>query len=176
MMRSQLQILRTAVTERARSSAPWAKSVSSIRAAATFRTPGNNNKNIGLGFFVGFGVGVSSVYQLCNSYEGARENVERDLVQVAGQACNEDPLQSKAFVIQFSGDSQASQVENLRHEVTAILLSGASVSRGDQDVVLLNSSGGEVSGYGLAAAQLERLKDAGLHVTVCVDQCAASGG
>ena len=36
--------------------------------------------------------------------------------------------------------------------------------------------GGTVTGYGLASAQLARLKAAGLKVTVCVDQVAASGG
>ena len=43
-------------------------------------------------------------------------------------------------------------------------------------VVRLESGGGLVHGYGLAAAQLARLKDAGLKLTVCVDKVAASGG
>jgi serine protease SohB len=33
-----------------------------------------------------------------------------------------------------------------------------------------------VHGYGLAAAQLVRLRDAGFHLTICVDKVAASGG
>ena len=33
-----------------------------------------------------------------------------------------------------------------------------------------------MTGYGLAMAQLLRLKEAGLHLTVCVEQVAASGG
>ena len=33
-----------------------------------------------------------------------------------------------------------------------------------------------VHGYGLAAAQLVRLRDAGFNVTICVDKVAASGG
>ena len=40
----------------------------------------------------------------------------------------------------------------------------------------MNSGGGTVTGYGLASAQLQRMKDAGLHLTVCIDQVAASGG
>lgn len=43
-------------------------------------------------------------------------------------------------------------------------------------MVRLESGGGLVHGYGLAAAQLVRLKDAGLKLTVCVDKVAASGG
>jgi len=41
---------------------------------------------------------------------------------------------------------------------------------------LVKSGGGTVTGYGLAAAQLIRIKDSGLFLTVCVDEVAASGG
>ena len=40
----------------------------------------------------------------------------------------------------------------------------------------LKSPGGTVHGYGLAAAQIERIKSAGMNVVVCVDEIAASGG
>ena len=43
-------------------------------------------------------------------------------------------------------------------------------------MLVLNTGGGTVTGYGLAAAQLTRLRDAGLKLTVCVEQVAASGG
>ena len=79
------------------------------------------------------------------------------------------------FVLSFNGDVMASQVSHLREEVTAVL-SSANVTRGDQMLLLLTSGGGTVTGYGLAAAQLQRLKDKGIKVTVCVDQVAASGG
>ena len=46
----------------------------------------------------------------------------------------------------------------------------------DEVVIRLTSPGGSVSEYGLAAAHLLRLKQAGLHTTVCVDTVAASGG
>ncbi|RSR62861.1 protease SohB, partial [Acinetobacter baumannii] len=46
----------------------------------------------------------------------------------------------------------------------------------DRVVVRLESPGGMVHGYGLAAAQLVRLRDAGFHLTICVDKVAASGG
>ena len=79
------------------------------------------------------------------------------------------------FVLEFFGDVQASQVKNLREEVTAVL-SGGAVERGDEVLLVLNTGGGTVTGYGLAAAQLLRLKAAGLKLTVCVEQVAASGG
>jgi serine protease SohB len=51
------------------------------------------------------------------------------------------------------------------------------LTRGGVEVVLvLESPGGSASDYGLAAAQLVRLRDAGVPLTVCVDRVAASGG
>lgn len=69
----------------------------------------------------------------------------------------------------------ASQVGRLREEITAIL-NICNKERGDRVVLQLNSGGGTVTGYGLAAAQLQRLRDAGLPLTVCIDEVAASGG
>ena len=79
------------------------------------------------------------------------------------------------FVLSFDGDINASQVVRLREEITAILLN-ADVSNHDEVVVNVRSGGGTVTGYGLAAAQLERIRQAGLKLTVCVDEVAASGG
>ena len=69
----------------------------------------------------------------------------------------------------------ASQVAKLREEITAII-NLCDVQRGDRVIVQLNSGGGTVTGYGLGAAQLQRLKNAGLHLTVTIDEVAASGG
>ncbi len=80
---------------------------------------------------------------------------------------------SHVFVLDFDGDIKASAVEHLREEITAVI---ASAKKGDEVVVRLESAGGQVNSYGLAAAQLARLKDAGLILTVCVDKVAASGG
>jgi signal peptide peptidase SppA len=79
------------------------------------------------------------------------------------------------FLITFRGDVMASQVLNLREEVTAVLTQ-ADPERGDCVVVRLSSPGGTVYGYGLAAAQLARLKKVGINVVICVDEIAASGG
>lgn len=79
----------------------------------------------------------------------------------------------RIFVLDFDGDVQASEVENLRHEVSAILM----VAReGDEVIVNVESAGGMVHTYGLAASQLQRIKDQGLTLSVCVDKVAASGG
>lgn len=82
-------------------------------------------------------------------------------------------VKSTTFVVDFNGDVKASPAEDLGHEVNAIL---QAAQKGDEIIVRLESPGGVVHGYGLAAAQLARLKAAGYKVTVCVDKVAASGG
>jgi serine protease SohB len=77
------------------------------------------------------------------------------------------------FVLEFSGDLFASAVRNLREEVTAI---AAVAGKDDEVVVRLESAGGAVPHYGLAAAQLMRLRERSIAVTVCIDRIAASGG
>ncbi|MGB2192927.1 MAG: protease SohB, partial [Luminiphilus sp.] len=79
----------------------------------------------------------------------------------------------RVFVLDFDGDMQASQVDQLREEVSAIL---PVVGEADKVLLRLESGGGVVHGYGLAASQLTRLKDAGITLTVSVDKVAASGG
>lgn len=79
----------------------------------------------------------------------------------------------RVFVLNFAGDLQASGVAALRHEVTALL---SRVQSDDEVVVRLESAGGMVHGYGLAASQLDRIVQAGTRLTVCVDKVAASGG
>ncbi len=84
----------------------------------------------------------------------------------------EEP-KKRVFVLNFHGDIRASEVALLREEVTAILLG---VREGDEVLVRLESAGGMVHAYGLAASQIMRLRDAGVDVTVSVDKVAASGG
>lgn len=94
--------------------------------------------------------------------------------QLAKEAKIRRKNNQKIFVLDFKGDIQASAVENLREEITLILAT-AKAGR-DRVVVRLESRIGMVHGYGLAAAQLVRLRDAGFHLTICVDKVAASGG
>ena len=101
-----------------------------------------------------------------------------ELLQLAQQLSKETRLRKKnnqkVYVLDFKGDTAASAVENLREEITLILAT-AKAGR-DRVVVRLESPGGMVHGYGLAAAQLVRLRDAGFNLTICVDKVAASGG
>lgn len=77
------------------------------------------------------------------------------------------------YVLDFKGDIKASQVDQLRDEISAILLVA---KKSDEVVVRLESPGGMVSGYGLAASQLQRIRDKDISLTVCIDKVAASGG
>lgn len=86
---------------------------------------------------------------------------------------SKDQNQKRLFVLDFKGDVKASEVENLRKEINTILSVSAP---GDEVILRLESPGGMVHTYGLAAAQLERVKEAGLKLTICVDRVAASGG
>ena len=96
------------------------------------------------------------------------------LQQLAKEAKIRKKNNQKIFVLDFKGDIQASAADTIREEITLIL---ATAKAGhDRVVVRLESPGGMVHGYGLAAAQLVRLRDAGFNLTICVDKVAASGG
>ncbi len=81
--------------------------------------------------------------------------------------------QPRVWVLDFHGDLKASQTEHFAQEVSAII---EVATHDDEVVVRLESPGGLVHAYGLAAAQLDRLRTAGLTTTVCIDKVAASGG
>ena len=80
----------------------------------------------------------------------------------------------RIYVLDFDGDIKASDTEPLRRAISAVL----SVAEQDKDevVIRLESGGGLVHSYGLAAAQLDRIRSKGIHLTACVDKVAASGG
>ncbi len=80
---------------------------------------------------------------------------------------------SRVFVLNFNGDIRAQATQSLREEITAILLIATPC---DEVVVRLESAGGLVSNYGLAASQLKRLRDRNIPLTIIVDRIAASGG
>ncbi|MBZ5487824.1 protease SohB [Halomonas aquamarina] len=91
------------------------------------------------------------------------------------KAARQDGEQSatRVWVLDFQGDLKASQTEHFSQEISAII----DVATADDEVVVrLESAGGLVHAYGLAAAQLDRLRNAGLSTTVCIDKVAASGG
>ncbi|WP_230621240.1 protease SohB [Aggregatibacter sp. Marseille-P9115] len=77
------------------------------------------------------------------------------------------------YVLHFKGDISASETAALREEISAIV----QVAKPNDEVLLcLESPGGVVHGYGLAASQLMRLKQHNIKLTVAVDKVAASGG
>lgn len=79
----------------------------------------------------------------------------------------------RVFVLDFHGDLRAAAVASLREEVTSVLTVATSA---DEVVVRLESAGGLVYAYGLAASQLQRVRDRGVPLTVVIDKVAASGG
>lgn len=85
----------------------------------------------------------------------------------------EPDAKPRVWVIDFKGSMDAHEVSSLREEITAVL---AAAKARDQVVIRLESPGGVVHGYGLAASQLQRLRDKQIPLTVAVDKVAASGG
>lgn len=86
-----------------------------------------------------------------------------------------DAIPDIAYVMEFKGDSQASQVMKMKEEIS-VLLNLNKTDRISEVILKLHSPGGSVYGYGLAEAELSRIKQAGIKLTVCVDEVAASGG
>ena len=86
---------------------------------------------------------------------------------------DKDQKEDSIFVLNFKGDIQASEVEKLKQEVNAILLSESDCK---EVVIRVESGGGSAYAYGLCAAELKRLVDNKINLTVCIDKVAASGG
>lgn len=85
----------------------------------------------------------------------------------------EERSKNRLFLIDFKGSMDAREVTSLREEITAVI---TMAKPEDEVLVRVESGGGVVHGYGLAAAQLQRLRDKGIFLTVAVDKVAASGG
>ncbi len=117
-----------------------------------------------------------SIKHLNKHYSELQEKIQKELniKKVKKNKPNKaDKDKPSLFLIDFEGDIKASQVESLRDEITAVL----SVAKNQDEVVVrITSPGGTVNGYGLAASQLQRIRDNNLKLTVCIDKVAASGG
>ena len=92
-------------------------------------------------------------------------------VAVDDNAATKEP--GKVFVVRFEGDVAASDVDNFRLEISAILTMATS---SDEVVVCIESPGGMVHSYGLAASQMMRVRNQNIPLTAVVDKVAASGG
>ena len=93
----------------------------------------------------------------------AKEKIKREKKEV----------KPRLYVLNFDGDIRAQAASSLREEVTALL---SVAKEGDEVFVKLESPGGIVPGYGLAASQLKRIRDRKISLTASVDKVAASGG
>ncbi|MFK8330538.1 protease SohB [Pseudomonas sp. BJa5] len=130
--------------------------------------------------------GQLQVNKLNEFYKDLRERLESGMLDKAElkalrkQQAKEQKQQkkkpddkSRVFVLDFDGDIKASATESLRHEISAVL---SLATPRDEVVLRLESGGGMVHSYGLAASQLARIRQAGVPLTVCIDKVAASGG
>ncbi|CAM3292844.1 protease SohB [Halomonas lysinitropha] len=116
--------------------------------------------------------------QLAASQPGARKRLAKafrrdDKEHDRRSRKGEGEASATVWVLDFHGDIKASGTGQLAEEVSAVL---AVAGEGDEVVIRLESAGGLVHGYGLAAAELDRLRQGGLSTTVCIDKVAASGG
>lgn len=89
------------------------------------------------------------------------------------KAAKTEDKTKNVYVLNFEGDIKASAVCHLSEEITTIL---NVATPKDEVVIKVDSAGGMVHGYGLAAAQLMRLRKHHIPLTVMIDKIAASGG
>ncbi len=111
------------------------------------------------------------LHVLCPGRKAGRDGKKTSKKQPEDNA--EQGKQPRVWVLDFYGDIKASATGHFAEEVSAVI---DVASADDEVVVRLESGGGLVHAYGLAAAELERLAAAGLETTVCIDKVAASGG
>ena len=102
--------------------------------------------------------------------KAAKEKAKAEKKSAGDTTENSEP---KLFVIDFKGSIDAKEVNSLREEITAILMVA---NDKDEVFVRLESGGGMVHGYGLAASQLDRVRNHNIPLTIAVDKVAASGG
>ncbi len=115
--------------------------------------------------------------ELRKAEQKARKKADKEAAKTQKREAKAGPAEEqrrpRLFVLDFVGDLQASAVTGLREEITAVL----EVASGQDEVLVrLESPGGLVHSYGLAASQLRRIKGKAVALTVAVDNVAASGG
>ncbi len=126
---------------------------------------------------------VKKINQVLNDYRDLLQGVilsAAELKSYIKQRNRQHKKEAKAqsarrrlFFLEFKGDIQAEGANALSREVSAILTSSDAE---DEVLVSIESSGGTVNGYGFAASQLQRIRKAGIRLTVAIDKVAASGG
>ncbi len=115
-------------------------------------------------------------HELLGRDELKRQHKARDKEEKRRQKAlksGQEKARPRVFTLDFDGDLNASPVACLREEISAVL----QVATPEDEILLrLESEGGLVHSYGLAASQLARIRDRGIKLTVAVDKVAASGG
>ena len=109
------------------------------------------------------------------AHKAAQKAAQKTEKNTAGETSEgtEEAGTGKVYVLNFVGDIQASALDQLRQEVTSVL---TVATPADEIVVRLESGGGMVHAYGLAASQLQRIRDQHIPLTATIDKVAASGG
>ncbi len=109
------------------------------------------------------------------SEEALKALAKEEKQQAKAEAKNQkgQEREGRLFVIDFKAGIDAAEVANLRQEITALL---TVAEEKDELLVRLESGGGMVHAYGLAASQLDRVRQANIPLTIAVDKVAASGG
>lgn len=103
-----------------------------------------------------------------------KASASSDAIVSDGQSTQpETAIPERVFVVHFDGDVKASPIEHFRREISAILTLATAQ---DEVVACIESPGGMVHSYGLAASQLARIRAKEIPLTVVVDRVAASGG
>ncbi len=104
---------------------------------------------------------------------------KKELKKIAKQKKKSEKINTKKptlYVLDFIGDIHASKTKDLARCIDAILLAEKNSSASNKVLLRLDSPGGVVNGYGLAAAQLARFSAANIELNIAIDKMAASGG
>ncbi|MFY3773037.1 protease SohB [Marinobacter salsuginis] len=102
------------------------------------------------------------------------QKAEKKAAKAKKDSDEQEDSRGRVYVLDFDGDIKASDTDPLRRAITAVL--SIADPEKDEVVIRLESGGGLVHSYGLAAAQLDRIRSKGVRLTACVDKVAASGG
>jgi len=103
--------------------------------------------------------------ELCLAETLNKKQFKQFLKEKKSAQKNDAEKTKNIYIINFQGDMQASAVSGLRQEVTAIL---NIVKPSDEVIVNIESAGGVVHSYGLAAAQLMRFRSCNIPFTVTI--------
>ncbi|HEV2523737.1 MAG TPA: protease SohB, partial [Gammaproteobacteria bacterium] len=112
-------------------------------------------------------------YKALKKERKKEDKAEEKRIKIQLKKGEQEPLRPRLFVLRFDGDMHASEVDSLREAITAILLVA---KKEDEVLVILDSAGGLVHNYGLAASELHRIRQRNIPLVACIDLVAASGG